>query len=89
MKPEEREELLSALFDLWKFGYNSGGIEVDVARAMAERVAEDERKLVESWLREEMRLGPDFSSQWHNRSSIHFLVYRRSASNIGTNLYLR
>ncbi|GAC1435013.1 MAG: hypothetical protein PVS3B3_23200 [Ktedonobacteraceae bacterium] len=30
--------LRTALFDLWKFGYNYGGIEVDVAGAMAESV---------------------------------------------------
>jgi tetratricopeptide (TPR) repeat protein len=71
---EAREELLTALFDLWKFGYNYGGIEVDVAGAMAESVTEDERKMVESWLREEMRSGQDFSSQWHNRSIIQFLA---------------
>ena len=45
---EEREELLTVLFDLWKFGYNYGGIEVDVAGAMAESVTEDERKMVEA-----------------------------------------
>src|SRR2546430_17198078 len=58
---EEREELLTALFDLWKFGYNYGGIEVDVAGAMAESVTEYERELAESWLREEMRSGQDCS----------------------------
>jgi hypothetical protein len=56
---EEREELLTALFGLWKFGYNYGGIDVDVAGAMAESVTEDERKMVECWLREEMRSGQD------------------------------
>jgi uncharacterized Zn finger protein len=76
---EEREELLTALFDLWKFGYNYGGIEVDVAGAMAESVTEYERKMVESWLREEMRSGQDFSSQWHNRSIIHFLAILKQA----------
>jgi hypothetical protein len=76
---EEREELLSALFDLWKFGYNYGGIEVDVAGAVAESVTEHERELVESWLREEMRSGQDFSSQWHNRSIIHFLATLKPA----------
>src|SRR6266487_984851 len=76
---EEREELLTALFDLWKFGYNYGGIEVDVAGAMAESVTEDERKMVESWLREEMKSGQDFSSQWHNRSIIHFLATLKQA----------
>jgi tetratricopeptide (TPR) repeat protein len=71
---EVREELLTALFDLWKFGSNYGGIEVDVAGAMAERVTEFERKMVESWLRAEMRSEQDFSSQWHNRSIIDFLA---------------
>ena len=76
---EAREELLTALFDLWKFGYNYGGIEVDVAGAIAESVTEYERKMVESWLREEMRSGQDFSSQWHNRSIIHFLAILKQA----------
>jgi uncharacterized Zn finger protein len=76
---EEREELLTALFDLWKFGYNYGGIEVDVAGAMAESVTEYERKMVESRLREEMKSGQDFSSQWHNRSIIHFLATLKQA----------
>src|SRR5215469_11809440 len=44
---EAREELLTTLFDLWKFGDNYGGIEVNVAGAMAESVTEDERKMVE------------------------------------------
>ncbi len=76
---EAREELLTALFDLWKFGYNYGGIEVDVAGAMAESVTEYERKMVESWLREEMRSGQDFSSQWHNRSIVNFLATLKQA----------
>src|SRR5258708_30500355 len=76
---EEREELLTALFDLWKFGDNYGGIEADVAGAMAESVTEYERKMVESWLREEMRSGQDFSSRWHNRSIIHFLATLKQA----------
>jgi len=77
---EAREELLTALFHLWKFGDNYGGIEVDIAGAMAERVTEYERKMVENWLREEMRSGQDFSSQWHNRSIIHFLATLKHAA---------
>jgi hypothetical protein len=46
---------------------------------MAESVTEYERKMVESWLREEMRSGQDFSSQWHNRSIIHFLATLKQA----------
>src|SRR6266446_10595788 len=76
---EVREELLTALFDLWKFGYNYGGIEVNVAGAMAESITEYERKMVESWLREEMRSGQDFSSQWHNRSIVNFLATLKQA----------
>jgi hypothetical protein len=76
---EGRKELLTALFDLWKFGNNYGGIEMDVAAAMAESVTEYERKMVERWLREEMRPGQDFSSQWHNRSIIDFLATLKQA----------
>jgi hypothetical protein len=76
---EEREELLSALFDLWKFGYEYGGIDVDVAGAVADCVTEDERKMVESWLRKKMRTGQDSSSQWHNRSLIKFLTTLKPA----------
>jgi len=76
---EEREELLTALFGLWKFGYNYGGIDVDVAGTMAKSITEYERKMVESWLREEMRSGQDFSSQWHNRSIINFLATLKQA----------
>src|SRR5947209_14339252 len=51
----------------------------NLAPIMAERVTEYERKMVESWLREEMRSGQDFSSQWHNRSIIHFLATLKQA----------
>lgn len=59
----EREELLITLFDLWKFGYNYGGIEVDIPRATSGNVTEHERKSVEAWLRQEMRSGQDSSSK--------------------------
>jgi len=69
-----REELLTALFDLWKFGYNYGGIGEDVAEVMAEHATAQERKSIETWLREELRPGQDFSSKWHNRHLIDFLA---------------
>src|SRR6266581_2341091 len=43
---EEREELLTTLFDLWKFGDNYGGIGVDVAGAIAGNTTVRERKWV-------------------------------------------
>ena len=76
---EDREELLTTLFDLWKFGYNYGGIGVDVAGAIAGNGTAHERKRVEAWLREEMRPGQDSSSTWHNRSVVDFVVKLKQA----------
>jgi len=69
-----REGLLTTLFALWKFGYNYGGIEEDIAGSIAEHATTQERKSVETWVREELRPGQDFSSKWHNRHSIDFLA---------------
>ncbi|HET7639270.1 MAG TPA: hypothetical protein VFK47_11085, partial [Ktedonobacteraceae bacterium] len=76
---EEREELLTTLFNLWKFGYNYGGIGVDVAGAIAGNATARERKRVEVRLREEMRPEQDSSSTWHNRSIVDFLVTLKRA----------
>jgi len=76
---EAREELLTALFDLWKFGYNYGGIGVDVAGAIAGNATARERERVEAWLREEMSPGQDSSSKWHNRSVVDFVVKLKQA----------
>jgi hypothetical protein len=75
----EREELLTTLFDLWKFGYNYGGIEVDIPGMIAGHATARERKRVEAWLREEMRPGQNSSSTWHNRSIVDFLVILKRA----------
>lgn len=71
-----REELLSALLDLWKFGQEYGGIEVDIVGAVARHATEQEQKSVEAWLRQEIRSG---SSHWYNRSIVNFLVTLKSA----------
>src|SRR5260370_2089122 len=76
---EAREELLTALFGLWKFGYNYGGIGVDVAGAIAGNATARERERVEAWLREEMSPGQDSSSKWHNSSVVDFVVKLRQA----------
>ena len=75
----EREELLTTQFDLWKFGYNYGGIEVDIPGMIAGHATARERKRVEAWLREEIRPGHDSSSTWHNRSIVDFLVILKRA----------
>jgi tetratricopeptide (TPR) repeat protein len=76
---EEREELLTTLFDLWKFGYNYGGVGADIPTVIAENATARERKRVEAWLREEMRPGQDSSSTWHNRSVVDFVVKLKQA----------
>ena len=76
---EDREELLTTLFDLWKFGYNYGGIGVDAAGAIAGNATAQERKRVEAWLREEMSPGQDSSSTWRNRSVVDFVVKLKQA----------
>src|SRR6266700_4113829 len=68
----EREALLTSLFDLWKFGYNYGGIEVHIPAAVADTATAHERKRVEAWLRQEMMPGQDSSSKWHNPASSIF-----------------
>jgi SWIM zinc finger len=76
---EEREELLTTLFDLWKFGSNYGGIGVDVAGAIAANGTAHERKRVEAWLRVEMSPGQDSSRTWRNRSVVDFVVKLKQA----------
>jgi hypothetical protein len=49
-----REELLSALFEIWKFEQDYGGINTDVVDTIARNVTNDERKLVEGWLQQEI-----------------------------------
>src|SRR5215467_1699974 len=75
----EREALLTSLFDLWRFGYNYGGIEVHIPAAIAGNATAHERERVEAWLRQEMMPGQDSSSKWHNRSIIDFLVTLKRA----------
>lgn len=77
--PEDREELFTTLFELWKFGHDYGGVEADIPGAVARNVTEDERKRVEGWLREEMMPGQDYSSKWHNRQVIDFLATLKQA----------
>jgi hypothetical protein len=70
----EREELLTTLFDLWKSGHSYGLAETDIPDVMAHNVTEQERTLVEQWVRQEMRPGQDYASKWQNRRVIDFLA---------------
>jgi uncharacterized Zn finger protein len=70
----EREELLTTLFDLWKSGHSYGLDETDIPDVMAHHVTEQERTMVERWVRQEMRQGLDYASKWQNRRVIDFLA---------------
>ncbi len=50
-----REELLSALFAIWTFEQDYGGINTDVVDTIASNVTIDERKMVEGWLQQEIQ----------------------------------
>lgn len=79
LDPEDREELLTALFDLWKFGNNYGGVEATIAATIAQKATKQEQERVEAWLRREMKPEHDSSSRWHNPSIVHFLVTLKQA----------
>lgn len=75
-----REELLTALFDIWKFGQDYGGIETDVVGTIVRNVTKDERKMVEGWLRKEIR--SDQGSKWQNQGLVSFLVKLKEEAHI-------
>jgi tetratricopeptide (TPR) repeat protein len=70
----EREELLTTLFDLWKSGHCYSLVETKIPNAIAHHVTENERTMVERWVRQEMRPGQDHASKWQNRRMINFLA---------------
>ncbi len=70
----EREELLTTLFDLWKSGHSYGLDEADIPDAISHHVTEQERTMVERWVRQEMRQGQNYASKWQNRRVIDFLA---------------
>jgi uncharacterized Zn finger protein len=67
----EREELFTALFGLWKFGYDYGGIDVNIPATIAEHATKQERESVEAWLRQEIK---NTSSNSRISSIVTFIV---------------
>jgi hypothetical protein len=65
-----REELLTALYDIWKFGQDYGGIDTDVVGTIVQNVTQDERKMVEGWLQQEIQSG---LSNWRSQKLVGFL----------------
>ncbi len=65
-----REELLTSLYNIWKFGQDYGGIDTDVVGTIMRNVTKDERKMVERWLQQEIQSG---LSNWRNQNLISFL----------------
>ena len=75
-----REELLSALFEIWKFGQDYGGVDTDVVDTIASNVTNDERKMVEGWLQQEIHANQ--GSNRRNQGLESFLVKLRDARGI-------
>ncbi|HEY6408990.1 MAG TPA: hypothetical protein VIY29_16135, partial [Ktedonobacteraceae bacterium] len=69
-----REELLTSLFEIGKFRQDYGGDETDVVGTIVRNATKDERKLVEGWLQQEIRIRSDQGSKWRNQSLVSFLV---------------
>ncbi len=65
-----REELLTSLYNIWKFGQDYGGIDTDVVGTIMQNVTKDERKMVERWLQQEIQSGV---SNWRSQNLISFL----------------
>ncbi len=66
-----REELLTTLIDIWKFGQNYGGIDTDVEGTIVRNVTKDERKMLEKWLEQEIQSSQ--GSKWRNQNLVSFL----------------
>ncbi|HAE82997.1 MAG TPA: hypothetical protein DCK85_06375 [Ktedonobacter sp.] len=67
-----REELLTALFAIWTFGQDYGGINTDVVDTIASNVTNDERTMVEGWLQQELHAKQE--SKWRTQGLESFLV---------------
>jgi hypothetical protein len=65
-----REELLTSLYDIWKFGQDYGGIDTGIVGTIMRDVTKDERKMVERWLQQEIQSGV---SNWQKQHLIGFL----------------
>ncbi len=65
-----RAELLAALFNIWNFEQDYGGINTDVVGTIALNMTKDERKMVEEWLRQQIQSG---QSNWRSQSLTGFL----------------
>ena len=65
-----REDLLTSLYNIWKFGQDYGGIDTDVVGTIKRNVTKDERKMVERWLQQEIQAG---MSNWRKQHLMSFL----------------
>ena len=70
LSKKSREELFTALYNIWKFGQDCGGIDTDVVGTIIRNVTKDERKMVERWLQLEIQSGV---SNWRNQNLMSFL----------------
>ncbi len=70
LRVTSRAELLAALFNIWNFGQDYGGINTDVANTITLNVTKAERKMVEEWLQQQIQSG---QSNWRSQGLRDFL----------------
>lgn len=72
LEEADRQALVTSLFAVWKFGYNSGIGTKDIIEALAQQTTQNERDLLEQWARQE--LGANSSSTGQDRYINDFLA---------------
>ncbi len=85
----ERLELIKTLWDLWSYERNFGEFETDLAEVIAGNVTNEERRTVESWVRQQMKPGADFSSKYYNEYLVGFLATLKESGNFSDEDLLR
>jgi len=66
----KRKELLTTLLDIWQFGNDYASLSVGIVGTIAQNVTADERKMIEEWIRNEMKS----ASSWKHRKLIALLA---------------
>ena len=79
MDKGEREQLIRLIYDLWKFDGNYGDFEENLDEIITGNVTEDEAKMVEAWLREDIKPGDN----WRKDSMVKFLVMLKEVGGAG------
>jgi hypothetical protein len=87
--PAQREGLLRALFDIYRWDVDYGGIDMGVAAPgiIEEQATPDERRLVAGWVRDAMQAANTSHTGWRRENFGRFLL-RLAGDNAGDETFL-